>query len=149
VLRRLALADGCDVGRGTKKLVDEIEQLAERERRALAQSQGTAMPGQSDALVERIDMLEQLRDFLRDRLLVPTARYSGMNDLNRHGMFGDYGVEANFQKLISFLDGLAFFISLGTSGISCLAPDDTAESHQLALYLRRLSEARRSRPTFP
>jgi hypothetical protein len=107
------------------------------------------MPGQSDALVERIDMLEQLRDFLRDRLLVPTARYSGMNDLNRHGMFGDYGVEANFQKLISFLDGLAFFISLGTSGISCLAPDDTAESHQLALYLRRLSEARRSRPTFP
>jgi hypothetical protein len=134
VLRRLALADGRNVGSGTKKLVDEIEQLAERERRALAQSQGNAMPGMSDALVERIEMLEQLRDFTRDRLLFPTAQYDGHNFLNRHGIlhgiFGAYGVEANFQKLISFLDGLVFFISLGTSGISCLAPDDTAESQQ-------------------
>jgi hypothetical protein len=56
--------------------------------------------------------------------LAGTAKYTGINSLNRHGIlhgiFGGYGVEANFQKLVSSLDGLVFFISLGTSGISCL-----------------------------
>lgn len=152
ILRRMALANGRDVGGGTKRLVIEIDELAERERRALAQS-GGPVAGQAEALVERIDMLDQLRNFLKDRLLVPTDQYSGINQLNRHGIlhgvFGDYGVEANFQKLVSFLDVLLFFISLGTSGVSCLAPDETAESRKLALYLLELREARRLRPTFP
>jgi hypothetical protein len=62
VIRRLALADGRDVGSGTKKLVNEIEELADR--RALAQAQGQPTPGLSDALVERVEMLDQLRTFL-------------------------------------------------------------------------------------
>jgi hypothetical protein len=113
VLRRMALANGRDIGSGTKKLVDEIGQMAEGERRHLAHSGGSADPA-NGALVERVDMADQLRDFMRDRLLVGTAYYAGINHLNRHGIlhgiFGDYGVEANFHKLISFLDVLTFFI---------------------------------------
>jgi hypothetical protein len=144
VIRRLANADGRDVGRGTSKLADEIDQLAVHERKAFGQS------GADEAILERIEMIEQLRDFMRDRLLVKTADYAGINKLNRHGIvhgvFDDYDVESNFQKLVSFLDGLVFFVSLRRSGISCLAPGDTTESLRLASYLRDLSVARRARP---
>jgi hypothetical protein len=150
VLRRLAIAEGRDVGKGTRKLVQEIEALAERERRHLAQSGGEAVLT-NGAFVERIDMLDQLRDFMRDRLLVETSNYDGYDDLNRHGIlhgiFGAYGVETNFHKLISFLDGLLFFISLGKSGISCFAPDETDESRKLAAYLQELSRPRKFRPS--
>jgi hypothetical protein len=150
VLRRLALADGRDLGNGTRKLVDEIDKLAGRERRAMAQSSGTH-PSATDALEERIDMLGQLRDFMKERLFIGTDRYDGIDNLNRHGIlhgvFGEYGAAANFHKLISFLDGQVFFISLGKSGISCLGPNTTIESRKLALYFLGLSQARQLRPS--
>ena len=145
VLRRLAIAGGRDLGNGTRKLVDEIERRAEHERRALAQAGGETVIA-NGGLVERIDMLEQLRDFMRDRLLVGTNKYTGIDELNRHGIlhgvFGNYGVETNFQKLVSFLDGLVFSIA------PSLAPDETTESRRFATYLNELSGMRKLRPTF-
>jgi hypothetical protein len=144
ILRKLAIAAGRDVGSGTKRLADEIEQMAERERGAM-----TNLPG-NDALIERVHMLEQLRDFMRDRLLVRAADYEGLNNLNRHGIlhgvFESYGAESNFQKLVSFLDGLTFFITLNTSGVSCFAPDYGPESRTLALYFRGLAGVSQLRP---
>lgn len=143
IVRKLADADGRDVGPGTKKLVAEIEQLAKEERHAA--TAGSV----DDALLERIEMVEQLRDFMRDRLLIGTSKYDGIGHLNRHGilhgLFLGYGAESNFHKLISFLDGLVFFISLRRTGISCFAPEDTTDSTALAAYFRALVAARQAR----
>lgn len=143
-LRKYASANGRDVGSGTKKLVDELS--------AMAQSARASDGGASDdALVERAEMMEQLRDFMRERLLSPTGAYAGINDLNRHGIlhgvFGRYGTDGNFEKLVSFIDGLVFYLSLKTPGISCLAPDETTESRRMARYLRALRSIRRFRPS--
>lgn len=142
VLRKLAHADGRDIGQGTQKLVEEVDRLAISERQA--------SPDPRDAAMERIEMIEQLRDFMRDRLLMKTHSYSGINNLNRHGIlhgvFDGYGASSNFQKLISFLDGLVFFTGFRTPGVSCFAPDDTIESRQLAQYLSGLSACQPLRP---
>jgi hypothetical protein len=45
-------------------------------------------------------MLEVLRDFVRDRLLERTDSYSGLNELNRHGIL--HGIYGNFGEEITF-----------------------------------------------
>ena len=152
VVRRLALAEGRDVGLGTKKLIGEVEALAAGERRALANmSASTIQDGQASALQERVDMVDQIRDFLASRLLENTSNYAGIDSLNRHGIlhgvFNGYGVDTNFHKLISFLDALVFFISLRT-GVSFFAPDPTPEAQAFAAYLLGLANSARARPRF-
>jgi hypothetical protein len=53
-------------------------------------------------------MLTVFRDFVKNTLLAQTSRYTGAGELNRHGivhgLFKGYGCEANFYKLVSFLD---------------------------------------------
>lgn len=142
VLRKMAAVDGRDLGPGTRKVADEIDRMIDAERARTGDSP-------NDATFERIEMLKQLCGFMRNRLLAKTSEYSGIDDLNRHGIshgiFLDYGKATNFLKLISFLDGLVFVISLRMSGVSCLAPDDTPSSRKLALYFVCLSSLRRLR----
>lgn len=93
---------------------------------------------------ERIAMLEVFREFLRTKLLTNTGTFSGARELNRHGVlhgvFRDFGHEANFYILVSILDLLTFMQVFHTTGISVLAPDRTAESQALAQYYRRLQK---------
>ena len=85
---------------------------------------------------ERLVMLERFRHFLRDRLLENTARYDGLDELNRHGIlhgiFEDFGKEINFLRLITILDLLCFSIGLIEGGVSMFAPEPTTDGAKLA-----------------
>jgi hypothetical protein len=85
---------------------------------------------------ERLVVLEAFRDFVRDRLLQNTDRYSGLNEFNQHGIlhgvFEDFGKAINFLRLITLLDLLCFSIGLIGGGVSMSAPAPTPESSKLA-----------------
>jgi hypothetical protein len=134
VIRLSAASGGRSVGLGTNKLPDEVDAMITFER--------AAGFGAAD---ERITMLEIFRDFLRSKLLANTSTLPGARDLNRHGVlhgvFKDFGHEANFYILISILDLLTFIQVFHTTGISALAPDRTNQSRVLALYYRTLQKA--------
>lgn len=131
IIRKAADSRGVDLGMGTRKLVEEVKQMIEHER----------MSG-LEASDERITMLEIFRDFLSNRLLEKTTLFSGVRNLNRHGVlhgvFSNFGHAANFYILVSILDLLTFIMTFRTSGISVLAPDQTDESRALAQYYRAL-----------
>ncbi len=139
IIRDSASAGGRSVGQGTQKLPDEIDEMIAFER--------ASGFGAADA---RIEMLEVFRNFLRAKLLAPTAAFSGARQLNRHGVlhgvFKDFGSEANFYILVSILDLLTFVRVLHTTGISTLAPDRTKESQALAIYYRMLRLASKAGP---
>lgn len=129
IVRKIAKEGARDIGRGTKKLIDELSELIAKEDRS---------PYRFD---ERIVMLTGLGDFFADRLLKQTDDYGGLDQLNRHGIlhgiFEKYGATVNFPRLITLLDLLCFAIVLAHGG-SCFAPDHTSESKKLADYYRTL-----------
>jgi hypothetical protein len=145
-IRELADARGQPIGNGTNKLVNEIDAEIALASQLPAWCIGTPEePTMKQAIAERVVMLTVFRDFVKNTLLAQTSRYTGAGELNRHGivhgLFKGYGCEANFYKLVSFLDLLCFFIAIRT-GSSGLAPDATAASVCLAGYYRSLSIVR-------
>jgi len=129
IVRKIAASHGRPIGVGTSKLIHEFEAFIDAEIKSQC------------CFGERVVMLEVLRDFVRDRLLKRTDSYSGLNELNRHGilhgMYGNFGVEMNFFRLITLLDLLCFAIGLEHGG-SCFAPKPTPESLRLAEHYKRV-----------
>jgi hypothetical protein len=124
IIRKLANRQNRDVGQGTRKLVDELQALVDREEQS------------PHCYGERLVMLEAFRDFVRDRLLENTDRYVGFNEFNRHGIlhgtFENFGQDINFLRLITLLDLLCFSIGLIEGGVSMFAPPPNQESLRLA-----------------
>lgn len=124
IIRKMATRQNRDVGSGTRKLVDELQALVDREEQS------------PHCYGERLVMLEAFRDFVRERLLKSTDHYVGMNEFNRpgiqHGIFEDFGQDINFFRLITLLDLLCFSIGLIEGGVSMFAPATTRESSDLA-----------------
>jgi hypothetical protein len=124
ILRKMATRQNRDVGKGTKKLVGELQALVDREEQS------------AHCYGERLVMLEVFRDFVRDRLLEDTDRYVGLNEFNRHGIlhgrFEEFGQDINFFRLITLLDLLCFSIRLVEGDGSMFGPDTTPESSKLA-----------------
>lgn len=123
IIRKMATRQNRDVGQGTRKLIDELQALVNREEQS------------PHCYGERLVMLEAFRDFVRDRLLENTDHYTGLNEFNRHGilhgLFENFGQDINFLRLITLLDLLCFSIGL-VEGVSMFAPSDTQESLRLA-----------------
>jgi hypothetical protein len=124
IIRKMATRQNRDVGQGTKKLVDELQALVDREEQSL------------HCYGERLVMLQAFRDFVRDRLLQNTDRYSGFNEFNRHGilhgLFENFGQEINFFRLITLLDLLCFSIGLVEGGVSMSIPGESPAASKLA-----------------
>jgi hypothetical protein len=124
IIRKMAIRQNRNVGSGTRGLVDELEALVNREKQS------------PHCYGERLVMLEAFHDFVRNRLLENTNRYAGHNEFNRHGilhgLFGDFGQDINFLRLITLLDLLCFSIGLIEGGVSMFAPVDSPESLALA-----------------
>lgn len=84
---------------------------------------------------EYAEMLDAFESFCRDSLFARTDSYAGVS-VNRHavlhGLATSHGQPANFYRLISLLDLVAFVGSMNAPGISCLAPEDTEASGALA-----------------
>jgi hypothetical protein len=124
IIRKMATRQNRNVGSGTKGLIDELQALVGREEQS------------PHCYGERLVMLEAFRDFVRDRLLENTGRYTGHNEFNRHGilhgLFEDFGQDINFLRLITLLDLLYFSIGLMEGGVSMFAPADSPESLALA-----------------
>jgi hypothetical protein len=135
VVRRIATRQGRDVGQGTKRIIDELDALVQRE---------TVSPRRYE---ERLVMLEGLRDFFRHRLLQSTANYSGLDELNRHGIlhgvFEKFGEDINFFRVITILDLLCFSVSLIEGG-SGFPAERTPESEELAAHYLQLGAAFRA-----
>jgi hypothetical protein len=131
IIRKVAKGGSRDIGSGTKKLIDELDELIAKEDRS------------PHRYGERIVMLTGLRDFFAERLLKKTDDYDGLDQLNRHGIlhgiFEKYGAAVNFLRLITLLDLLCFAMVLAHGG-SCFAPDRTPESQKLAEYYRTLKQ---------
>jgi hypothetical protein len=132
VVRKIAASHGRHIGAGTKKLNDEFKAFVDAEIES------------PRCFGERVVMLEALRDFVRDRLLEPTDSYSGLNELNRHGIlhgiYGNFGEDMNFFRLITLLDLLCFAIG----GSSAFGPAPTPESLRLAEHYKRLKALSRT-----
>jgi hypothetical protein len=130
IIRKMAARQNREVGHGTRRLVDELQSLVEREEQA------------SYCYGERLVMLCAFRDFLRDRVLQNTDRYTGLNEFNRHGIlhgiFENFGQEVNFFRLITLLDLLCFSIGLIEGGVSMFAPEATPDSAKLAAHYLQL-----------
>lgn len=124
IIRKMATRQNRNVGSGTRRLIDELQALVDREEQS------------PHCYGERLVMLEAFRDFVRNRLLENTNRYAGHNEFNRHGilhgLFEDFGQEINFLRLITLLDLLCFSIGLIEGGVSMFAPADSPESLALA-----------------
>jgi len=92
IMRKMAISQNRDVGHGTGKLNDELQDLVDRELTS------------PHCYGERLVMLEAFRDFVRDRLLQHTDDYVGLNEFNRHGilhgLFENFGQAINFFRLI-------------------------------------------------
>jgi hypothetical protein len=133
IVRKMALRQHRDVGKGTRKLVAELDHLVEREKNS---------PHRYE---ERLAMLEGLRDFIRDRFLESTDAYAGLDQLNRHGIlhgiFDQYGDVNNFYRLVTILDLLCFSVGLIEGGVSCFAPEATPEAAKLAAHYKGLMAA--------
>lgn len=124
IIRKIASSQNRSIGQGTKRLIDELEALVEREEQS------------PHCYGERLVLLEAFRDFVRDRLLHNTDSFVGFNEFNRHGIlhgvFEDFGQDINFLRLITLLDLLCFSIGLIEGGVSMFAPADSPESLDLA-----------------
>ena len=131
IVRKIAKGGARDIGSGTKKLIDELDELIAKEDRS------------PHRYGERIVMLTGLRDFFAERLLKKTDDYDGLDQLNRHGIlhgiFEEYGAAVNFLRLITLLDLLCFAMVLAHGG-SSFAPDRTPESKNLANHYRTLKQ---------
>jgi hypothetical protein len=128
IIRKIATRQNRDVGQGTRKLIDELQALVDREEQS------------PHCYGERLVVLEAFRDFVRDRLLQNTDRYVGLNEFNRHGIlhgiFENFGQDINFLRLITLLDLLCFSIGLIEGGVSMFPPPPTQESLRLvAVYI--------------
>jgi hypothetical protein len=132
IVRKIATRQNRDVGHGTRRLNFEFDRLVGSEENS------------PDRYEERLVMLEGLRDFVRDRLLEDTRKYTGLNELNRHGIlhgiYDQYGEDNNFFRLITILDLLCFSIGLIEGGVSAFAPEPTPESTELARHYRQLQQ---------
>jgi hypothetical protein len=132
IIRKVAKAEQRDVGSGTKKIIDELNHILNKELNS---------PHRFD---ERVVMLTSLKNFFSDRLLSSTANYNGLDEFNRHGIlhgiFGDYGSATNFFRCITILELLCFVMALSYGG-SCFAPEETVESLNLSEYYSSLKLA--------
>jgi hypothetical protein len=134
VVRKIASQHGRDIGmwKTTKKINAEIKLFVEREINS------------SNCYGERLVMLEAFCDFIQTKFLMDTDVYSGLNELNRHGIlhgvFHTFGESVNFLRLITLIDLLCFSIGL-TEGVSMFAPESTAESASLAQHYVMMSVA--------
>ena len=135
IIRKMATQQNRDVGHGTKKLIDELQMLVNREEQS------------PHCYGERLVMLEAFRDFVKNRLLENTDRYAGLNEFNRHGilhgLFENFGQDINFLRLITLLDLLCFSIGL-VEGVSMFAPPVTQESLCLATKYEALRSYHRN-----
>ncbi|MGA2637457.1 hypothetical protein [Methylocella sp.] len=129
IIRKNAVAGGRDVGSGTRKIIEELDNILANEM---------ASPNRFE---ERVIMFQVLRDFFNERLLIRTTDYSGSHEFNRHGIlhgvFENYGSETNFFRCITILELLCFTMGMLYGG-SCFAPEETAQSAKLANYYRCL-----------
>jgi hypothetical protein len=159
ILRSFGATFGVKTGIKKHMFVRVIDAVIARQQQSLASSPYANDPAFQGTVKERVIMLTAQRDFFDGKLYANTAKVQNFFDgklyantakvqkgLNRHGilhgLFLDFGDELNFHKLLGFLDLLCFFIALGMSGISTLAPGRTAASAALAQYyeaLRRVS----------
>jgi hypothetical protein len=93
-------------------------------------------------LDEYVEMLDTFERFCLRYFFANTNAYGGDARLNRHGILHsvitDYGTAANFYRLVSILDLLAFVGSMNARGVSCLAPDVTEQSRALASRYKAL-----------
>ena len=124
IMRKIATSQSRNVGHGTRKLNQELQDIVDRELSS------------PHCYGERLVMLEAFRDFVKDRLLQNTDDYVGLNEFNRHGilhgLFENFGQDINFFRLITLLDLLCFSIGLIHGGVSMSAPALTSESQKLA-----------------
>jgi hypothetical protein len=96
-------------------------------------------------VAEIVSMLESFELFVSKVLFVNTKRYPLTDGTNRHGMAHgifadkDFGSPLNFYKIITAINFLTFISSLYYGG-SGFAPDESAESKELARYYRALNE---------
>jgi len=133
VLRRLGGKHGVTVdGRLRQGLLEVIDGVIARE--------GDQKLGLGD---ERLVMLGSFRDFVA-QLYARTDQFQGHEHLNRHGILHalfaekDYGTAFNFQRLVSALDLLNFFIRIDLQVGYLLPPDLTPEAMSLATRWNRL-----------
>lgn len=91
---------------------------------------------------EYVEMLEAFETFCLQFFFARWDDDIGA-DLNRHGvvhgLVTDYGAPANFYRLISILDLIAFIGSMNIAGVSCLAPNDTDVSRAIATRFKALA----------
>ena len=91
---------------------------------------------------EYVELLDEFERFCRDSFFAHTDSYSG-SAVNRHAVLHavitNHGKPANFFRLISILDLIAFIGSMNISGVSCLAPNDTDASRSLAVRFKALA----------
>jgi hypothetical protein len=124
---------------GIARLTDEIQAMVAFERRS--------HPG-CTASDERVSMIEMFGEFLTTSLYMNTWTFAGDRELNRHGavhgLYRDYGNQANFYVLISIVDLLTFVLTFRGSGVSVMAPDMTLDARRLGLYYLALREAGRT-----
>lgn len=103
VVRKIAVAAQRDVGSGTQKLIGEFDRVLALENDS------------PNRLEEKVIMLQAIRDYFADRILISTYYYSGIDELNRHGIlhgiFERYGTKFNFLRLITILELLCYIIS--------------------------------------
>ena len=130
IIRKIAIAEGRNVGSGTNRLNIELQAIIDRE---LSSPHGYG---------ERVVLLESFRDFIKDRFLQSTSAFVGADEFNRHGIlhgiFEKFGEEANFLRLITLLDLLCFSIGMTIGGVSMFAPPLTADSSMLAQHYAQL-----------
>lgn len=138
VVRKMAIRASRDVGQGTRKLLIEFDQIVEREKNS------------SNPYGERIAMLEGLRDFIRNNLLKKTDDYTGLDELNRHGIdhgiYSEYGDENNFYRMVTILNLVCISVGLMEGRCSFFAPEPTLESRKLAAYYADLQAVSEKSP---
>ncbi len=106
---------------------------------------------QIGAVSEIVSMLNSYVFFLTEFLFTHTDNYALDDGTNRngiaHGLFSDkeFGSPLNFYKIITAVDFLTFISSIYNGG-SFFAPDETAESRQLAIYYKQLSRIAELKP---
>jgi high-affinity nickel permease len=131
VIRKISNSRGSPIRNGTAKLIEEIEDLLQKEKLS------------PHCYAERVVMLEVFQDFMKNRMLEHTSKYTGRCNLNRHGImhgiFKKFGKSFNFYRLISLLDLLCFTITIRVGDVSVLAPSTTKESELLASYYQMLN----------
>jgi hypothetical protein len=132
IIRKMADGSGRDLGNGTQGLIKEFDKIVEDEEKS------------PHRFEERLVMFELIRDFMKNRFLIKTSRFAGLNQFNRHGIlhgvFEDYGDELNFLRMITILDLLCFIIGFRGVPVSVFAAEESDESQKLAVQYLALRE---------